>query len=284
MDSPRQFVILISVVLWLLLVLPSALAQTSTTGTLEGRVVDANGAVVPDVTVIVSSPNLIRSQTARSDNEGSYRILNLPPGKYSVLIEPTGSFGGFQQTAVQVSLSRTSLVLIRLHAAPATATVTVDNSSGALINLTTNTTGTNLSTEQYSNLVTQGNVQSLDTIAPTATRSGLQTPSGRDRDPSVAGSSGLENTYIFDGVNTTDPVFGGSGANLPFEFIQKVEVKTGAYGAEYGLFTAAFSTFSRRAAEKSFMAISSVTLLQRVWSERQSISLYGVRTSWLLGS
>jgi outer membrane receptor protein involved in Fe transport len=65
-------------------------------------------------------------------------------------------------------------------------------------------------------------------------RSGLRDASGRDRDPSVAGSSGPENNYILDGVNTTDPAFGGSGANLPFEFVQEVEVKTGAYGAEYG--------------------------------------------------
>jgi outer membrane receptor protein involved in Fe transport len=80
-------------------------------------------------------------------------------------------------------------------------------------------------------------VQSLYTIAPTAARSGLRDPSGRDHDPSVAGSSGLENSYIFHGVNTTDPAFGGSGANLPFEFVQEVDIKTGAYGAEYGLST-----------------------------------------------
>jgi len=43
-----------------------------------------------------------------------------------------------------------------------------------------------------------------------------------------------KNNYILDGVNTTDPAFGGSGANLPFEFVQEVEIKTGAYGAEYG--------------------------------------------------
>jgi outer membrane receptor protein involved in Fe transport len=50
----------------------------------------------------------------------------------------------------------------------------------------------------------------------------------------VGGSSGPENNYILDGVNTTDPAFGGSGANLPFEFVQEVEIKTGAYGPEYG--------------------------------------------------
>jgi hypothetical protein len=40
-----------------------------------------------------------------------------------------------------------------------------------------------------------------------------------------------------DGVNTTDPSFGGTGANLPFEFVQEVEIKTGAFGAEHGLTT-----------------------------------------------
>ena len=77
-------------------------------------------------------------------------------------------------------------------------------------------------------------MQGLYTIAPTVTRSGLRDATGRDRDPSVAGASGPENNYILDGVNTTDPAFGGSGANLPFEFVQEVEIKTGAYGPEYG--------------------------------------------------
>ena len=35
-------------------------------------------------------------------------------------------------------------------------------------------------------------------------------------------------------MSTSDPAFGGGGANMPFEFVQEVEVKTGAYGAEYG--------------------------------------------------
>ena len=38
-------------------------------------------------------------------------------------------------------------------------------------------------------------------------------------------------------MNTTDPAFGGGGANLPFEFVQEVEIKTGGYGADQGLST-----------------------------------------------
>ena len=62
----------------------SASAQTSTTGSIEGTVVDVNGAAVPGVEVTVTSPNLIRAQTATTDDEGNYRIPNLPPGRYNV--------------------------------------------------------------------------------------------------------------------------------------------------------------------------------------------------------
>jgi outer membrane receptor protein involved in Fe transport len=214
-----------------------ASAQTATTGNIEGIVSDPNGAVVPAVKVTVTSPNLISVQTAMTNVEGWYRILNLPPGRYVVIAEATSGFDKSTNTNVDVSLSKTTTVPIKLEPAGATATVTVTAGSDARVDTNSNTSGTNISTEQFSNFVTQRTVQSIYTIAPGVTRSGLRDTSGRDRDPSVAGSSGLENRYIMDGVNTTDPSFGGSGANLPFEFVQEVEIKTGAYGAEYGLAT-----------------------------------------------
>jgi len=212
----------------------SAVAQTATTGTIEGTVTDVNGAVVPGVTVTVTSPNLIRAQSATTDDEGRFRILNLPPGKYSVTIESARGFARYEQKDFEVNLSKTSSVDVRLAPEGAAATVDITSSAGATVDTSSNTTGSNVSSEQFSNFPTARTVQGLYTIAPTVARSGLRDSAGRDRDPSVAGSSGPENNYILDGVNTTDPAYGGSGANLPFEFIQEVEIKTGAYGAEYG--------------------------------------------------
>jgi outer membrane receptor protein involved in Fe transport len=217
----------------LLLLSPGVFGQTATTGTIEGLVTDSAGAVVPGATVKVSSPNLIRAQTATSDSQGRYRLANLPPGKYAVTVEAVSGFAKFEQADVEVNLSKTSTLDVRLR--PQGASATVEVTAGATgVDLSNNTTGTNVTTEQFSNFPTQRTVQSLYTIAPTVTRSGLRDASGRDRDPSVGGASGPENNYILDGVTTSDPAFGGSGANLPFEFIQEVEVKTGAYGAEYG--------------------------------------------------
>ncbi|HEY0375606.1 MAG TPA: TonB-dependent receptor [Pyrinomonadaceae bacterium] len=212
----------------------SVMAQTATTGTIEGSVTDVNEAVVPGVTVTVTSPNLIRAQSATTDDEGRFRILNLPPGRYAVTLEAAKGFARYEQSDVEVNLSKTSSIDVRLQPEGTAASVDITTTAGATVDTSSNTTGSNVSTEQFSNFPTQRTVQSLYTIAPTVARSGLRDAAGRDRDPSVAGSSGPENNYILDGVNTTDPAYGGSGANLPFEFIQEVEIKTGAYGAEYG--------------------------------------------------
>ena len=209
----------------------SAMAQSTTTGSIEGTVTDPNGAAVKGATVTATSPNLITPQTATTNDEGRYQILSLPPGPYKVSIEASG-FSKFEKDNIAVNLGRTSSTDASLQLATATATVTV--TGGAAVDAAQNTSGSNVSTEQFSNFPTQRTVQGLYTIAPTVTRSGLRDATGRDRDPSVAGSSGPENNYILDGVNTSDPAFGGSGANLPFEFVQEVEIKTGAYGAEYG--------------------------------------------------
>ena len=58
-----------------------ARAQGSTYGAVE----DPSGAVLPGVTVEVASPALIeQTRTAVTDSNGNYRIVDLPPGNYSV--------------------------------------------------------------------------------------------------------------------------------------------------------------------------------------------------------
>lgn len=236
MRFPLRTIHTTTLTLCLTLCATSLSAQTVTTGTIEGAITDINGAAVRGVVVTVTSPNLIRARSATSDEQGRYSFRNLPPGRYLITVEATSGFDRFEQRNVEVNLSRTVIVTIELPPASLVANVTI-NATSTSVDTTGNTTGTNVSTEQFSNFTTQRTVQSLYSIAPTVARSGLRDASGLDRDPSVAGSSGPENAYILDGVNTSDPAFGGSGANLPFEFVQEVEIKTGAYGAEYGLST-----------------------------------------------
>ena len=182
-------------------------SMAQTTGEIAGVVSDANGAGVPNATVTLSGANLIVAKTATTGGDGGYRFSQIPPGKYTVAVPATAGFGAYATNDVVVNLSTTTTVNVELKAAGVGGVVDVVATPD--IDQTNNTTGSNISTDQFSNFPTSRTVQGLYTIAPTVTRSGLRDASGRDRDPSVGGSSGPENNYILDGVNTSDPAFGG---------------------------------------------------------------------------
>src|SRR5215510_14907290 len=109
----------------LLLLAPGVFGQTATTGMIEGTVADPNGAVVPGATVKVTSPNLIRTQTATTDSQGRYRLVNLPPGKYSVTIEAVSGFAKFEQANIEVNLSKTATFDVKLQLQGASASIEV---------------------------------------------------------------------------------------------------------------------------------------------------------------
>src|ERR1700743_976421 len=70
---------------------PAAIAQSTTTGTIHGRVTDSTGAIVPgaDVSVVNVEKGLVTHLTTGAD--GEYTALALPPGHYTV----TAAHGGF---------------------------------------------------------------------------------------------------------------------------------------------------------------------------------------------
>src|SRR5258708_153096 len=73
----------------LLLIAATAAAPTGQ-GSLRGYVKDEQGGALPGVTVTAKSPALIQPTTAVTDAEGYYRLLNLPPGTYTVTSGLTG--------------------------------------------------------------------------------------------------------------------------------------------------------------------------------------------------
>ena len=79
----------------------------SSTGTIQGRVIDAQGAVLPGVTVTANSPALLQPQTTVSSETGNYRFPAVPPGVYSLSFELPG-FNTLQRDGIQISLGFTA--------------------------------------------------------------------------------------------------------------------------------------------------------------------------------
>lgn len=65
-----------------------ALSQTTARSSIEGRIADQAGGVLPGVTVTLTSPALLeRTRTTLTDSEGRYRFAALPAGTYEISFE-----------------------------------------------------------------------------------------------------------------------------------------------------------------------------------------------------
>src|SRR5215510_4165604 len=74
-----------------LLIVPAIVAQTqSTTGTIQGTVVDANGAVVPGANVEIKNLETNFTRTLATDDEGRFVAPLLQPGNYSITVSKQG--------------------------------------------------------------------------------------------------------------------------------------------------------------------------------------------------
>jgi hypothetical protein len=96
---------------------------------MTGVVSDTSGAVLPGVTVEVSSPALIeRVRSVVSDGTGRYRVIDLPAGVYSVTFTLTG-FGTVQQEGIELSGSLTATVNTQMRVGGVQETITVSGVS-----------------------------------------------------------------------------------------------------------------------------------------------------------
>ena len=208
-----------------LLLAPGAYAQT--TGRIIGQILDAQGAALPGATVTVSSPNLQGTQTQVTDSEGNFRFLSLPPGRYTVKAE-LASFKPLEQKNVDVGLDRTVTMPLTMQLAGVTETVTVTATQTG-VDTTSTVTGINAGEDLFSRIPVRRDFYAVARVAPGTTEDSVGT--------AVYGSTGAENQYIIDGLNTTGVELGDKGKTLNFDFVQEVEVKTGGLSAEYGRMT-----------------------------------------------
>jgi hypothetical protein len=217
-------------ILALVLALPS-LVQAQTTGSIVGHVSDASGGVLPGATVEARSPSLQGVRTVTTDTSGVYRLALLPPGTYAVSFN-LASFTSRTIENVRVGLDRDTTLDAALTLASLKEAVTV-TSEAPVVDTTTTTLGQNLDQRAIQTLPTGRNYSSVVQVTPGV--SSDANPDNRQQSTiSVYGSSGAENTFLIDGVNTTNVEYGFQGKDLNFEFIQEINVKAGGYEAEFG--------------------------------------------------
>ena len=99
-----------------------ATAQT-TTSTIEGTVTDPNGAVIAGAIVKASGTTLAIERSATTDADGTYRLIALPAGTYTLTVSQTG-FSAFTST-IELTLNRVAKFDIQMQVGNAVADVNV---------------------------------------------------------------------------------------------------------------------------------------------------------------
>ena len=74
----------------LALALPAFSQTQITTGTIQGTVTDANGAIVPGASIEIKNLDTNLTRTLTTDEGGRFVALALPPGPYSVTVSKQG--------------------------------------------------------------------------------------------------------------------------------------------------------------------------------------------------
>jgi len=209
--------------------LPCGARGQETTGTINGRVIDAQGLAVPGVSITVTGAQ--GSKRATTDAEGRFSVPFLTPGKYDVKAELSG-FKTMEQKQLTLALGQTLDVPVKLEVGGVTETVQVVGATD-IVNVNTTTTGANITSDLLERVPVGRDLGSTLYLAPGVSSSST----AGHANPSIAGGSGLDNQYVIDGVNVTNSgygalgsysiIFGSLGNATPYDFMQEVQVKTG---------------------------------------------------------
>ena len=199
---------------------------------INGEVTDEAGAEVPDAKVTVTNVDTNVSKTTTTTSVGTYLIIDLIPGTYSVKVEKTG-FKTFVNTNVTVVGGATSTVNATL--APGTVTETVEVIAPAVALQTEQpeigTTINETLTQELPQLVS-GQVRQIDNfifLTPGVTGNGFS--------HRINGGVDQQTEIMFNGVPEAFSETAGftQWNQPPYDSIKDADILTGTFSAQYGL-------------------------------------------------
>jgi hypothetical protein len=217
-----------------LLLASPASAQQGTTE-LRGKVIDAQGAILPGVTLTITNQDsgMLRSTTSGPD--GTFIASGLVPGTYKL----TAALQGFKKVErkdLRLEVGKTASIDVAMTLGSFEETVSVTATS-PLVDITSKEIGGNITSETLVQLPSvNGNFIGFVGLLPGIVPS-ISTESFGADSISVNGQDPRNSNYMLDGGNNNDDVIGqraGSQARVPIEAVQEFQVISSQYDAEYG--------------------------------------------------
>ena len=225
-----------ALVVLILSIAVAAFAQSqATTGNIEGRVLDPKEAAVPSATVTATNQGTGLEKTETTDEQGTFRLILLPPGVYTVRATATG-FATAEAKDVTVTVGGRTPLDLSVTVGGTSGTVTI-TSEAPVVETSRTSVATTINQRSIDNLPINGrNFQDFATLSPGVIRD----PRGGDL--SVGGQRGTFNSVQVDGVDNNNTFFGQAlgrgGVRPPYQFseesVQEFQVNQNGFSAEFG--------------------------------------------------
>ncbi|MGI9034701.1 MAG: TonB-dependent receptor [Pyrinomonadaceae bacterium] len=209
----------------------------ATTGNIEGRVIDPQGAVVPNANVSATNQDNGLHKTATTDADGNFIFVLLPPGKYRVEATAQGFSKAIYEN-VTVTLGSKVTLEVNLSVGGQQAVVNVQ-AEGTVVETTRTSISSTVDESRVINLPTNGrNFLDFVTLTP-----GIVRDPTRAGDLVVGGQKGTLNSIQVDGTSSDNTFFGqssgrtGSGrapSQFSIDTVKEFQVNQNGFSAEFG--------------------------------------------------
>lgn len=202
-------------------VLCAASMVAGTTGKIAGRIIDReSGEGLPAVNVLVVG----RQLGAATDPDGSYTIINCPPGTYQLRITIVG-YTPVTVNQVRVTVDQTTIINAALSPSSVELEDVIIQAERPLVQKDLTATMAAVTGEQIKMLPVRNFVEVLQLQAGVV---------GEGSSVHIRGGRSGEVAYLIDGMYVKDPVLGGLGTSINNDAIAELNLLSGTFNAEYG--------------------------------------------------
>jgi hypothetical protein len=217
----------------------SALLVAQNTTSLHGTVSDPKGAVISGATVTINNPATGFTRTTKTDSQGGYQFLELPPANYEVTVNASG-FAVVKQTGLELLVATPGTLNVSMQVTGGTITVEVAGST-PMVNTENATLGHAFDTEQIAELPFEGRdptgILSLQTGVVFTGNSNHISSASDSRAGSVNGARSDQTNVTLDGVDNNDQLLGTAfqgAVRAPLDSIEEFRVTTANSDADTG--------------------------------------------------
>ena len=224
----------LAVVFVSLLLSITAFGQAASTAELHVSVKDPNGALLKNATVTIRNDAINFERSNSQSVDGEYQFLQLPPGRYDVLVEAPG-FAKAAVKQVAITVGQKAELPIPMQVASVSEVVEV-SSEPELIETQVTAASTTVDQQRIDNLPINGRnyinftLTNSQVVRDNAPSIGAAPTSGLN----ISGQRARSNLVNVDGADATDNSVNGVRSTVSQEAVQEFRIITNGYAPEYG--------------------------------------------------